>query len=106
MQRHLAPDQLALVEEARRRGLSGCDPAPGYLSPGLCTALSLLLAVPTLGYSLVFVPILWVAQYERTDHRLRQLRRQLDQDGACGDGGRAGGADAGPQTRSLPALPA
>lgn len=106
MQRHLSPEQLALIEEARRRGLSGCDPAPGYLSPGLCTALSLLLAVPTLGYSLVFVPILWVAQYERTDHRLRQLQRQLEQCGTCGDAGSAGGPEPATTTRSLPVMPA
>lgn len=75
---YLPAEQRALVEVARSRGLCSTAPDPAYLSPGLCTALSFLLAVPTLGFSLVFVPILWVAQYERTDHRLRQLRRQLE----------------------------
>jgi hypothetical protein len=106
MQRHLSPEQLALVDEARRRGLSGSDPAPGYLAPGLCTAVSLLLAVPTLGYSLVFVPILWVAQYERTDHRLRLLRRQLEQGGSPGASGTSAGSEPAPQAPTLPVMPA
>jgi hypothetical protein len=106
MQRHLSPQQLALVEEAQRRGLSGSESAPGYLSPGLCTLLSLLLAVPTLGYSLVFVPILWVVQYERTDHRLRLLRRQLEQSGPTSVGGRSAGLEPGDSAPAPPVMPA
>ena len=76
---YLPPEQHALVEAARRLGLSGKAPDPAYLSPWLCTTLSFLLMVPTLGFSLVFVPILWVAQHEHTDHRLLRLRQQLEQ---------------------------
>lgn len=79
MGRHLSAEQLSLLAEARRCGLQGCDPAPGFLSPALCTTLALLLALPSFGFSLLLVPILWLVQYEHTDHRLRQLRRQLDQ---------------------------
>ena len=72
-------DHHSLVAEARRRGLLSSQRDPAYLSPGLCTALSFLLALPTLGFSLVFVPIAWVVQYELTDHKLTRLRQQLDQ---------------------------
>jgi hypothetical protein len=48
-----------------------------YLSPGWCTALSLGLALPTLGTSLLLVPILWVMQHDRTAARLGRLRREV-----------------------------
>ena len=86
MVRYLPPEAEALVHQARSRGLLDHTEAPGYLSPDLCTALSLLLAVPTFGYSLLFVPIAWVAQHERTNHRLARLRGQLERAGAHGDG--------------------
>lgn len=78
MVRYLPPEDQAIVAQARGCGLLGGGDSPGYLSPDLCTALALLLAVPTLGYSLLFVPIAWVAQHERTNHRLARLRRQLE----------------------------
>ena len=76
--RFLPPEEQAIVCRAEALGLEGAIPRPAYLSPELCTGLSLLLAVPTLGYSLLFVPILWVAQYERTAHRILCLRRKLE----------------------------
>jgi hypothetical protein len=69
-----------IVDRALALGLNGAVPAPAYLSPRLCTALSFILAVPSLGFSLVLVPILWVAQYDRTKHRIMRLRNQLEQD--------------------------
>jgi hypothetical protein len=76
--RFLPPEQQAIVCRAEALGLEGAIPRPGYLSPELCTGLSLLLAVPTLGYSLLLVPILWVAQYERTAHRILCLQQKLE----------------------------
>jgi hypothetical protein len=38
-------------------GLEGATRPPAYLSPQWCTALSLWLALPTLGYSLIFVTL-------------------------------------------------
>jgi hypothetical protein len=76
--RFLPPEEQAIVDRAEALGLEGALPRPAYLSPGLCTGLSLLLAVPTLGYSLLLMPILWVAQYERTAHRIMRLRRKLE----------------------------
>lgn len=75
--RFLPPEEQTLVCRAQALGLAGARPTPAYLSPTWCTALSLLLALPTLGYSLLLVPILWVVQHDRTAHRLRRLRRQL-----------------------------
>jgi hypothetical protein len=85
MVRYLPPEDQVIVEQARGIGLLAGADAPAYLSPDLCTALSLLLAVPTLGYSLLFVPIAWVAQHERTNHRLARLRGQLERVAAHGD---------------------
>ena len=46
--RFLPPEQQAIVCRAEALGLEGAIPRPAYLSPELCTGLSLLLAVPTL----------------------------------------------------------
>lgn len=78
--RFLPPEEQCLVARAQASGLPEAYPAPGYLCPNLCTALSLFLMVPTYGLSLLFVPILWVVQHDRTDHRLNRLRQQLQKD--------------------------
>jgi hypothetical protein len=80
----LPPEEQAVVDRARALGLGGTGPDPAYLCPNLCTALSLLLAVPSLGFSLLLVPILWVAQHEHTGERIRRLRRELA--GCIGEG--------------------
>jgi hypothetical protein len=72
-------DQV-IVDRALALGLNDAVPPPAYLSPHLCTVLSFLLAVPTLGFSIVLVPILWVAQYDRTKHRIICLQKQLKKD--------------------------
>lgn len=74
---NLPPEYQALVKKARSFGLLDMDEVLGYLSPDLCTLLSLLLALPTLGYSLLLVPIVWVAQSERTNTRLNRLRQAV-----------------------------
>lgn len=76
--RFLPPDEQSLVCRAQAMGLEGASPAPAFLCPQWCTALSLTLAVPTFGYSLLFVPLLWVIQHDRTATRLARLRLQLD----------------------------
>ena len=78
--RFLPSQEQAIVDQAVALGLKDASPPPAYLSPHLCTALSFLLAVPSFGFSLVFVPILWVAQYERTNYRILCLRNALEQD--------------------------
>ena len=78
--RFLPSEDQVVVDRALALGLNGTVPAPAYLSPQLCTALSFLLAVPTLGFSLVLIPILWVAQHDRTKHRIMGLRKQLEKD--------------------------
>jgi hypothetical protein len=78
--RFLPAEDQVVVDRALALELNGAVPAPAYLSPNLCTVLSFLLAVPSLGFSLVLVPILWVAQYDRTKHRIMGLRNQLEQD--------------------------
>ena len=78
--RFLPAEDQVIVDRALAQGLNDAVPAPAYLSPNLCTALSLLLAVPTYGFSLVLVPILWVAQHDRTNNRIMGLRKQLEQD--------------------------
>jgi hypothetical protein len=76
--RYLQPEDKAIIAQALELGLQDGISPPAYLSPHLCTALSFLLAVPSLGFSLVLVPILWVAQYDRTKHRILCLQKQLE----------------------------
>ena len=76
--RFLPPEEQAIVCRAQALGLAEAFPTPAYLSPEWCTTFSLLLAVPTLGYSLLLVPILWVVQHDRTASRISTLRRQLE----------------------------
>jgi len=76
--RYLPPEDQAVLDQALELGLHDGVSLPAYLSPHLCTALSFLLAVPSLGFSLVLVPILWVAQYDRTKHRILCLQQQLE----------------------------
>ena len=78
--RFLPFEDQVIVDRALALGLNDAVPPPAYLSPHLCTALSLLLAVPSFGFSLLLVPILWVAQYDRTKHRIICLQKQLEQD--------------------------
>ncbi|MEB3324234.1 MAG: hypothetical protein VKM17_02720 [Cyanobacteriota bacterium] len=78
--RFLPPEEQALVCRAQALGLPEASPTPAYLSPNWCTALSLVLALPTLGYSFLLVPIVWIVQHDRTAHRLARLRRQLESD--------------------------
>jgi len=59
--RFLPFEDQVIVDRALALGLNDAVPPPAYLSPHLCTVLSFLLAVPTLGFSIVLVPILWVA---------------------------------------------
>jgi len=78
--RFLPLEDQAIVDRALALGLHDAVPPPAYLAPHLCTVLSILLAVPTLGFSLVMVPIFWVAQYDRTKHRINCLQKQLEKD--------------------------
>jgi hypothetical protein len=76
--RFLPPDEQAIVCQAQELGLAGASPSPAYLHPDWCIGLSLALALPTFGYSLIVVPILWVAQHDQTIRRLAHLRDQLE----------------------------
>jgi hypothetical protein len=75
--RFLPPDEQEIVSRAQAIGLDGATPAPAYLCPHWCTGLSLLLTLPTFGYSLIVVPLLWVIQHDRTATRLARLRLEL-----------------------------
>lgn len=76
--RFLPPEDAAIVHRAQGLHVPGAFPAPTYLCPKWCIALSLLLALPTLGHSFVLVPILWVIQHDRTASRLTRLRREVN----------------------------
>jgi hypothetical protein len=76
--RFLSYQDQAIVNQALELGLQDGAPPPAYWSPHLCTALSFLLAVPSMGFSLVLVPILWVAQYDRTKHRILCMQKLLE----------------------------
>lgn len=76
--RFLPPEEQAVVYQAQELGLAGASPSPAYLHPDWCIGTSLALAIPTFGYSLIVVPILWVAQHDRTMRRIADLRDQLE----------------------------
>ncbi|MEB3304579.1 MAG: hypothetical protein VKL58_00020 [Cyanobacteriota bacterium] len=76
--RFLPSEEQGIVDMAKAIGLDGASPPPAYLSPHWCTVLSVLLALPTFGYSLILVPILWVIQHDRTATRLTLLRLELE----------------------------
>jgi len=71
------PEQVRILELAHRQGLLEGQAAPAFRPPWQCTLLTFALALPTLGFSLVLVPLLWVAQYEHTNARLRRLEQRL-----------------------------
>ncbi len=76
--RFLPPEEQGIVCRAQALQLRGASPTPAYLSPNWCIGLSLALVLPTLGASLVVVPMVWIAQHDRTNSRLAALRQQLD----------------------------
>lgn len=95
--RFLPPEEHDIVVQARALGLEGASPGPAYLSPRWCTALSLCLIVPTLGYSLIVVPLLWVIQHDRTAARLARLRLELEERSRGDIAGQNSGSAAGEQ---------
>ena len=74
----LSPEEQSVIEEAIRLGVLDAARTPSYLPGWSCTLLSFGLALPTLGYSLVFVPLIWVAQHEHTGSRIAALRKRLE----------------------------
>jgi hypothetical protein len=74
----LRPEEQSVIEDAIRLGLLDAARTPSYLPGWSCTLLSFGLALPTLGYSLVFVPLIWVAQHELTGSRIAALRKRLE----------------------------
>jgi hypothetical protein len=73
----LSSEELAIVRQAREQGLLDREESIAYLPGWLCSALSIALVPLSLGFSLVFVPIVWIAQHERTATRIARLRHQL-----------------------------
>ena len=74
----LTPEEKRIVQSALHSGLLADQEAPRYWPAWSCTLLSCLLALPTLGLSLLFVPILWVAQHEISAARIARLRARLE----------------------------
>jgi hypothetical protein len=73
----LTPAEQAVVREATRLGLLEQQSPPAYLPAWSCTVVSFVLVPPTLGLSLLMVPLLWVAQHHRTTQRLLLLEENL-----------------------------
>jgi hypothetical protein len=73
----LTPEEQSVIEEAIRLGVLDAARTPSYLPGWSCTLLSFGLALPTLGYSLILVPLIWVAQHEHTGSRIANLRERL-----------------------------
>lgn len=74
---NLPIEDRALVEQARRQGIVGPHESFEYPPGWLCTLLSVGLVPLTLGFSLVFVPIVWIVRSDRTAHRINRLRARL-----------------------------
>jgi hypothetical protein len=75
----LTADETSVVREALRQGLITERSVPGYLPASWCTALTFLLAPPSFGFSLLLVPLVWVAQHDHTANRIQELRQRLTQ---------------------------
>jgi hypothetical protein len=73
----LSSEELAIVQQARQQGLLDQEESLAYLPGWLCSVLSIALVPLSLGFSLVFVPIVWIAQHDRTATRIARLRHQL-----------------------------
>lgn len=73
----LTPEEEQVVQAAIRQGHISQECSPCYWPASWCTVLSFVLAPPSLGFSLVFVPLLWVAQHDLTAHRIANLRQRL-----------------------------
>lgn len=71
------PEEETVVQEAIRQGLVSQHSIPSYLPASWCTLLAFGLAPPSLGFSLLLVPLLWVAQHDHTSHRISLLRQRL-----------------------------
>lgn len=78
----LTADETSVVCEALRQGLITERSVPSYLPASWCTVLTFLLAPPSLGLSLLLVPLVWVAQHDHTANRIQGLRQHLAQGGA------------------------
>jgi len=74
----LTLEEHAIVEQASQGGLLDHQAAPTYLPAWICSLLSFGLALPTLGFSLILIPILWVAQHDHTAGRIAKLKQQLE----------------------------
>jgi hypothetical protein len=73
----LSGEEFAIVRQARDAGLLEQEESLAYLPGWLCSVLSIALVPLSLGFSLVFVPIVWIAQHDRTATRIARLRHQL-----------------------------
>ena len=73
----LSREELAIVQQARHQGLLDQEESLAYLPGWLCSVLSIALVPLSLGFSLVFVPIVWIVQHDRTATRIARLRHQL-----------------------------
>jgi uncharacterized iron-regulated membrane protein len=80
----LNAQEQRLVQRALAAGLLEPTRTPAYGSARLCTLISLALALPTLGTSLLVVPLLWVLQHDRTATNLARLQRELEAGGPVG----------------------
>jgi hypothetical protein len=76
----LSGEEFAIVRQARDAGLLEQEESLAYLPGWLCSVLSIALVPLSLGFSLVFVPIVWIAQHDRTATRIARLRHQLCSD--------------------------
>jgi hypothetical protein len=97
----LSPAEQSIIEEAIQLGVLDAARTPSYLPGWSCTLMSFGLALPTLGFSLVFVPLIWVAQHEHTGSRITKLRERLKSTGGpAADHARAMGLAGNPGAES------
>ncbi len=73
----LSSEELAIVRRAREQGLLDRQESIADLPGWLCSVLSIGLVPLRLGFSLVFVPIVWIAPHDRTASRIARLRHRL-----------------------------
>lgn len=74
----LSPEDQQITLVAQQMGLLSKNRTPNYLGPNLCIFVSIALAPVTLGFSFLFVPLLWVIQHDLTASKIARLRIKIE----------------------------
>lgn len=73
----LSPQERLILDRGRRVGLIRANRLVGYWRWGWCLLLSIPLAFPSFGLSLLLLPLIWLLQHRHTRFRIEQWALDL-----------------------------